>query len=163
MWEHIMIISIAVQAIATIVLAWVTYLLARHTKTLTNITEDLANIENVREARTKHEMMVKSLEEVYTLAEAICNIDPGYFGAGLYPGATGREAIALVKKLGLLINQIEDQQIAGMLHDLVRIIEKVEGGEKLEEIFRANTIVEFQNFQIKLRLHKNKWRNLLSD
>jgi hypothetical protein len=161
MSEIIMIASIAVQAFATIVLVGVTYLLAKHTKALAHITEELAGIEYMRERRTCNEKERIIIAEVYELADSIVKINAGYFGVELFPGVKARKNSELIKKIYLLSSLIEDSITIELLHDLIRDISSVEGGAALGDN-RVITIKKFESFQGRLfGMHMPKWRDKL--
>jgi prefoldin subunit 5 len=141
----------------------VTSLLARHTKTLANVTKELAHIENSREERAKNERTLNDVEQIYEITENILKIDPGSFGAGLFPQAVlARQEIALLKQFELLRNQIGDIETLKMLNELMGIIKTLEQGTKLEESIRVNTINEFEQFQKRLTILRDKWRKQLT-
>ena len=77
MFDCITTVSIAVQALATIALVWATALLVRHTKTLANVTKDLARIEHSRETKAQREETLIDIQLIYELTEKILKVDPG--------------------------------------------------------------------------------------
>jgi heme exporter protein D len=161
--EYIMTISIAVQAIATIALVWATVLLVKHTRLLANVTKELARIEHSRDDKAQGEKTLNNLEQIYELSENILKIDPGLFGAGLYPIAvSAREEIALLKQLELLKIQIGDIETLKILNELLGIIKTLEQGTKLEETIRVDTINKFVQFQKRLTVLRDKWRTQLT-
>lgn len=87
MSELVMTISIAVQAVTTIALVLATFLLVKHTKALAKVSDSLARIEEVREKKAQREKKLFDIQRACELAEDMLRVDPGYFGAELFPAS----------------------------------------------------------------------------
>ena len=61
--------------IVTLGLVWATWQLARHTRTLSGLTEQLVIIEQQREERTSREKRRNEIAKAYDLGESICSIN----------------------------------------------------------------------------------------
>ncbi|MCX6141947.1 MAG: hypothetical protein NTZ35_01880 [Ignavibacteriales bacterium] len=163
MSELVMTISIAVQAVATIALVLVTYFLVKHTKALAKVSDGLTKIEEARDKRTQREKKLFDIQRAYELAEDILRINPGYFGAELFPGVSPREHSELLKRMELMSAQIDDSDTVQLLRELVIDVQNLEQGMALGEENRVKDIDKFGKFQGRLRGHQmHKWREQLS-
>ena len=158
-----MTISVAVQAMATIALVWVTYLLVKHTKALAKVSGGLTKIEEARDQRTAREKKLFEIQQAYDLGEEIIKMDPGNFGAGLFSSKTLGSRAEPLKRMEMVISLIEDSDTALMLRELLAHVRSLEQGGALGEENRVKDIAKFEKFQQRLQgLQMHKWRDQLS-
>lgn len=163
--KDITIISLVIQAIATLALVYVTFVLAKHTRTLALVTKKMVGIEEERDKRTQTQIKFDNRQRLIALAEEIVPINAGEYGAGLFPEASHDwEIFKKMKNIGLFKIYFEDKETDDIFEKLISFIQTVDSGKRLEESVRIEAINLFEQFQKKLSdFHINVWRQQLED
>lgn len=157
-------IGTVVQMMFAGLLVWATFLLAKYTKVLARITKKMVGIEEERDKRERYQVQLRAIENLLILSEKIVLTNAGYYGGGLFPGASLKwELFKQMKEMALLKKYINDEETVKNLEELVRYILIVDAGTKLEEDVRKKAIDLFEKFQQRLSsLHLKKWREQLT-
>ncbi|MGE0824818.1 MAG: hypothetical protein AB7G75_28175 [Candidatus Binatia bacterium] len=122
-----------VLTLVTAVLAWVTYKLAQHTKTLSDFTRQLVAIEEARDLHQKQEKRRTEIARGLELIEKLRKVAPEEFVAQLnQPGRIPEPTSSDIRELALLASRhVTDPDSVQYLKELRQILDSVEQGSSI--------------------------------
>src|SRR5258706_3869946 len=122
-----------VLAVFTAGLVWVTWRLAKHTKSLAFLTKQLVQIEEQREARISHDKRLRDISKALPLAEKIRRCDASFYSS--VSGNTEDPQIEEdVRKLALLSKYMQDSEAVKLLVELRALFDKVDMSYSSSEV-----------------------------
>lgn len=155
-------IALTIASIAVaLALAVVTYFLARHTANLAHATEGLRTIEQRRERAEARRRRIARLTRKIELTHHVLGWDlkdwkQNYFIRGAYPRPEGDE----IKELATLIEYGKDHANKELMEGLVRALDLLAQGVKIEDVPADNLIYNMGHLS-KLREDISRWRDEL--
>jgi hypothetical protein len=149
------------SVLAAIVLVYVTYILAQHTKILAHATEGLKAIEDRRDRAEARRRRIAGLKRKIQITEEMLTWDfdswkHNHLAKGAFPGPEGD----LLRELALLLEYGRDQANKELMQRLVAVLDRL----RLRETIvgpEADKFVEEAGHLKKLRSDIPRWRQEL--
>jgi len=145
-------------------LAWATYNLARHTKTLADFTRQLATIEEARDCREQREKRRAEISRGLELIERLRKVDPEEFVAQLtQPGRIPEPATSYIRELALLApRHVTDPDSIQYLKELRQLLDSVEQGSSIGAN-GAEIAKKLRRIQERMNWSITQWRDELEN
>ena len=149
-------------AVFTAILAWATFKLAKHTKSLADLTRRLVGIEEKRDQNEKLQNRISDLRSAVQSAENIQKIFPQHFTEQLsaidrYP----EDDIKAFESLYSLRSYINNDHVTLCLHDLCDIFDSVRDQKIVIRFNKETVIKDIQDIQRMLLSFIKGWRTEL--
>ena len=147
-------------------LVWATIVLGRHTKSLSNLTAELVQIEADREERTQRELKRSQITKALELAEQIRSIPPKLFKSLLQQQSTDENVYRwgqCFRQMALVAHLIEKPAIVEKINSLrTLIIDSIPGGYHVDDLMATNFTTQLAKLQDDLVPIVSAWRLVLS-